>query len=169
MKLLILIGDDVHTEALRRARELGTRVALPAHVLNAPLDDETHTWIERIWDTIEGALRCAYRQGMDAARPLIQKASDALSELGGNVAKRAEEIRAVITERLNSYLHTAIDGALQRVRSTISVGNRELKITAITVEQRINLSGSLKASLEEICEFVAEGEISLSAQYGVKE
>jgi hypothetical protein len=41
-------------------------------------------------------------------------------------------------------------------------------MATVTIEQKIKLSGSLKASLEEICEFVAEGEISLSAEYGTK-
>src|SRR5437773_4301088 len=47
--------------------------------------------------------------------------------------------------------------ALQRVRPTISVGGHELMMATVTIEQKIKLSGSLKASLEEICEFVAEG------------
>lgn len=169
MKLLVIVSDAVHSDALRQARELGKSLPLPAYVLNAPLDDETDTWIDRIWDTMEGALRYAYREGLDAARPLIEQVSELMAELTNKFAQRAEEVRAVITERLNLYLHRAIDGALQRVRPTISVGGCELKMISVTVEQRINLSGSLKASIEEICEFVAEGEISLSAEYGAKE
>ena len=165
MKLLVFISDEVQIDAFRQARELGKNVPLPAHVWNVPLDDETGTWIDRIWDTMEGALRRAYFEGLTAARPLIESVSALMTEVTSNLAKRAEVVRAVITERLNTYLHTVIDGALQRVRPTLSVGGRELKLRSVMVEQRINLSGSLQASLEEICEFVAEGEISLSAEY----
>lgn len=169
MKLLAIIDDKVHSNALRRARELGRNVPLSADVLNAPLDDETDTWIDRIWDTMEGALRCAYHEGINSARNLIEKVSGLMTELTSNLARRVEDVRAVITQRLNTYLRNVIDGALLRVQPAIDISGRELKMTRVTVEQRIKLSGSLKASLESICEFVAEGEISLSAEYGAGE
>ena len=169
MKLLVFVSDKVHTEALRQARALGKQQPLPAHVLSAPLDDETDIWINRIWDTVEGALRCAHREGIEAAQPLIEKVSGLMTELTSNLAKRVEDVRVVVTKRLHSYFHTIIDDALQHVRPTISVGGNELKMTSVTVEQRINVSGSLKGSIVEICEFLAEGEISLSAEYSANE
>jgi hypothetical protein len=36
----------------------------------------------------------------------------------------------------------------------------------VTIEQTLNVSASLKMSLEELCEFVAEGELTASAKYG---
>jgi len=80
----------------------------------------------------------------------------------------ADKVRTVIAARLSDYIQETIDGALQRVRSSISVGGKELTMASVTIEQKIRLSGSLKASLQEVCEFVAEGEISLSAEYGSK-
>jgi len=53
-----------------------------------------------------------------------------------------------------------VEGALARVQPTIKVAGREIAIRGVTIEQTLHMSGSLKASLEEICEFVAEGEIS---------
>lgn len=166
MDLVIVISDDVHRAALRQARSVGQDVSLPAGRLNAPLDNEANRWISEIWDVVEGAIQKAYREGMEAARPLIDRASEMFSGLAGTAAKQAQDIRTVIAERLNTYMTGAIDGALGRVRPSLSVGGRALKLQRVTVEQRINMSGSLKASLSEICAFVAEGELSLSAEYG---
>ena len=126
-----------------------------------PLDDEASTWISTIWDVVESAIQRAYREGMAAAQPLIDQASAMLA----NLTQKIKEVRTVISERLNTYLQDAIDGALQRVRAGLSIGGSTLKLQRVTVEQRINMSGSLKASLAEICAFVAEGSISLSAEY----
>lgn len=166
MTIFALVTDEVHINALREARQLGRERPLPAHVLNAPLDDEGTTWVDRIWDKVEGALRRAYRDGLDAARELIDEAIALTRDLATHFARRADEVRAMISERLGDYLRRIIDGALDRVSSAIRVGESTLVVTKITVEQRIKLSGSLKASLESICALVAEGEITLSAEYG---
>jgi hypothetical protein len=134
-------------------------------MLNAPLDAETADWISRSWDEVEGALRSAYHDGMEAARPLIDGVAAKTKELVESASKRAEVVRAALNERLNTYLQTLIDEALKRVRPTVSVGGRELAMVSVTLEQEINLSGSLKASLTEVCEFIAEGKMSLSAEY----
>jgi hypothetical protein len=166
MKLLVTVDDSVHTAALRKARELGEGPTLPGTVLHAMLDDDVSSWVRRIWDDAEAAIRRAYHEGLDAAQPYIQKVSDRLSELGSATAKHIEEVRAIVTAKLNAYLQETIDGALSRVRGTVSIGGRAFSIEKVTIDQTVKLSGSLKASLEEICEFVAEGEISLSAEYG---
>jgi hypothetical protein len=167
MELIAIVTEDVHALAIKRARAVGREVPLPAYVLNAPLDDDTKTWLERIWDVVEDALQKAYHDGMDAARPLIEKASQLVSELTVTITRRAGEVRAAIQERLSTYLQNVVDGALQRVRSNISVGGIDLKVNTVTIEQRVKISGSIKASLDELCEFVADGEISLSAEYSV--
>jgi hypothetical protein len=162
---MALVGYEVHTAALRAARAVGTDVALPPGVLHAPLDAEARAWLGRIWDTVEGALRGAYREGMEAARPLIEKASSQLAEMTTTLAKHAEDVQATIAARLDAYLQAAIDGALKTVRGSVSIGGRELRMSKVTVQQRITLSGSLQFSLSQVCEFVSEGEVTLSAEY----
>jgi hypothetical protein len=63
-------------------------------------------------------------------------------------------------------LQTVIESALARIHSSIKVGGQEISISGVGIEQKLMISGSLKASLEEICEFVAEGELTVSAHYG---
>ena len=81
-------------------------------------------------------------------------------------AAQAEAIRQAITARIGVYLKDVIDQALESVRPSIVVGGSTLAVTSVTIDQKLKLSGSLKASLESICEFIAEGEISLAAEYG---
>ncbi|MEE8504964.1 MAG: hypothetical protein V3S40_01955 [Kiloniellales bacterium] len=169
MQLLIIISDDVHNVALRQARALDTGAPLSDDVLNALLDDEFRTWVAKVWDNVEGALQRAYSEGIEAARPFIDKVASNLTEATAKIAIRGEELRAMINVRLNLYLQETIDGALGRVRPSITIGGRELVMTNVTIEQRIRMSGSLKASLESICEFVAEGEIALAVVYGSAE
>lgn len=165
MKLLAIIGEDVHVSAIRTARQLGKQKPFSASVLNAPLDVDASGWFNRIWDAVEAALNSAYRQGMDATKPLIDKVSVMCAELTTGFAKYAEFVQNAIAERLEAYLQATIDGALERVRPKIVVGGAQLKVIGVTLDQKIKLSGSVKGSLTEICQFVAEGEISVGAQY----
>lgn len=166
MQLVAIIGQDLFSSALRRASDIGRGVPLPAGLLHAPLDDDTKTWIERIWSTVLGALQHAYREGIGAAQPLVYKAAEQFSELSATLKGRVDDVRAAIAERLNAFLRDMVEGALARVQSVIKVGGREIAMTGVTIEQKIKVTGSLKASLEEICSFVAEGEMTLSATYG---
>jgi len=169
MELLVVVSDDIHWVALEAARKIGTVVPLPAHALHAPLNDEAKKWIEKIWDAAEGALGHARRVGVETARPFIEKVEALTVEAGKVLAKHAEDIRTAIAARLNKYVEGVIDSALQRVRPTMTIGGQELRVIRVILEQRLMFSGSLKASLEGICEFVAERELSLSVEYGTKD
>jgi hypothetical protein len=166
MQLVALVDYNIFDDALKQASQIGRDQPLRPGLLHAPPDNDTKNWIERIWDIVEGALLKAYQEGMDAARPLVHKVSEHMTELYATAKERAGDIRAVVSERLNAFLRGVIEGALSRIQSTIKVENREIPMTGVTIEQKIKITGSLKASLEEICEFISEGEISLSAKYG---
>ena len=165
MKLLVIVGPDATTAALREARTLGRDVSLPADLLNAPLDDEATSWFNRVWDKVEGAILRASREGLDAARPLIEQADALFHEMSTSIARRVNDVRTAISAKLDRYVHAAIDYALRRVSATLVVGGREMRLTGVTVEQRVSLSGSIHVSIEEVCEFAAEGEFSLAAEY----
>jgi hypothetical protein len=167
MQLIALVNEDINRVALRAARVVGSETPLALEGFTAPLDNEMLAGVTKIWDKIEEAITSACQSGVDAARPLIDEVERRIGEFAKGVTKAAQQIRAVISERLHVYLKSVIDGALQRVQATISVGGQELKITSVTVEQKVSMSTSIKASLTEICEFVADGEFTLSAEYGV--
>lgn len=167
MKMLILMNDRVQEEAIQSARRLGGDGLLPAGVLNAPLGSDALEWTSKIWDEMEFALKSAYRNGMDAARPIIDKVSALTQQVNTQLMASAEEIRIAVSAKLSSYVQTVIDGALSQVRSTITVGGQILHMSSVTIDQKITLSGSLKFALQEVCEFVAKGEIALAAAYAV--
>jgi len=166
MKVLAVVNEQVHHEALAAARRIGvTQVSADSGLPTVQVDDVMR-WVNRLWDPIEEAIAQAYHQGMAAAQPMIDGLNAQIAELLANTSARAREVRTIIAERLNTYLTNTIDGALSRVRASISVGGQTLIISNVTVEQKLSLSSSLKMSLSEICEFVAEGELTLSAEYG---
>lgn len=165
MKLIAVVNEQVHQSALAEARQIRYSPSYSTDGLNSVLPDEVTSWVNKLWDPIEEALTSACRKGMESTRPIIDKILADLDTLCADMTNRAREVRAVISARLNQYLLATIDGALERVRANIRVGGQQLTMTSVTVEQKVNISTSLKMSLSEICEFVAEGEITLSAEY----
>lgn len=167
MKLLAVVDEQVHQDALGAARRIGTVQTVSQTGLNTVQVDEVMAWVTRLWDPIEEAIVMAYRQGMAAARPIVEQLHTELTALANNVSARARDVQAILSERLNTYLMRAIDGALGRVRDHITVGAKQFTINSVKVDQKVSVSSSLKMSLSEICEFVAEGEIALSAEYAL--
>lgn len=166
MEMLTLLSDDIHATALARAASIDGVTPAGGGVLLAPLSDEVRQWLDRIWDATEGALLRARRQGKEAATVLVQKVETLLHEAGTALAERFQVLSDALAARLNVYLAAVIDAAVSLVRPTLSIGGQMLRVTTVTVQQRLLLSGSIKASLQEIVELVAEGELTLSAQYG---
>ncbi|GHC89677.1 hypothetical protein GCM10007320_37600 [Pseudorhodoferax aquiterrae] len=164
---LLVLDDTIFQNALRAAQAMGRDIPLPSGMLNSPLTDELADWVDRLWDFAEAALVRAYRDGRAAAQPMIDQLGAKLQEAGAAVANRLNDIRAALTEKLNACLQAAIDGALARVRPFVLVGGERLALQKVGVEQKISLSGSLKASLESLCEFVADGEFAISTEYGM--
>jgi hypothetical protein len=165
MKVVAIVDEEMHMKALAAARHIGTTQVLSTHGLNAVQVDEVMEWVIGLWDPIEAAISKACQQGMEAARPLVLQVQADLATLCNNASERARQVRAVLVERLNTYLMQVIDGALSRIRDHVTVGAKKFTISSITVDQKVSVSSSLKMSLSEICEFVAEGEIAVSAEY----
>jgi len=164
--MAFMVGEDVLDAAFERARSVGAGDGLTVRGLNAPLDAQMTNWIGPLWDTAESAIRLAWEHGRAAATSLIEQFHTQLQELSTVAGNAASAVCRAITERLNEFFQGLVEGALARVQPTIKVAGREIAIRGVTIEQTLHMSGSLKASLEEICEFVAEGEISVSAEYG---
>jgi hypothetical protein len=163
----ILIGEDLLDAAFSHAGTIGGVGTLPPGGLHAPLDADSKAWLERLWGTAEAAVRRAWQHGKAAAEPLIEEFHNLVADLGAKAAHYADSVRSFITERMNDFFRGVVELALERIQPTIKVAGLDVKIRGVTVEQTLKMSGSLKASLEELCEFVAEGEIAVSAEYGV--
>lgn len=165
MQIMVIVSSNVHRQAIAKARDFGY-VALPDDVMNTITDSSVADDVRKIWTNVESALLHAYNQGMATAREYVQRVGEQFKGLAETAAAKAEAIRQAIMARIGVYLRDVIDAALESVRPSIMVGGSALAVTSITIDQKVKLSGTLKASLESICEFLAEGEISLSAEYG---
>ena len=156
MEMLIIVGDEIHDQALAKARAIPLVPAAGGRGgLNAPLPDEARQWFDRIWDTTEAALLRARRQGKEAAEGFVTKVETLLEEASAALKDRFQLLRDRLLERLSEYMTALIDAALKLVRPTLSVGGLMLPVRSVTVEQRLMLSGSVKASLQEIIESIA--------------
>ncbi len=160
------ITESMHLAALRAAREIGKNEPLSPGVLNAPLDNAAMTWVNKIWDVAEAAIKNAVRDGVAAAQPMIDRVGSMLNEAAESVGTHMAAVRDWLKKRLDAYLKAAVDDALMEVRPYVTIGGAMLKLSKVTLEQKLTLSGSVSASLEQICEFVAEGEVTLATEYG---
>ena len=163
---IIVIDEELLDTALESAGRAGRAGGLAVRGLNAPLDSSQTTWTERLWDTAQGAVRVAWEKGKEAAKELLERFHVQLQELGGTIGETASRVRRVISERFNQLFASLVGGALERFQPKITVASRDIMLRSVTIEQSLKMSASLKTSLEELCEFVAEGELTVSAEYG---
>ncbi len=167
MQVVIIADDAVFRTALQAAREIGRAPEGAPGAMYSAMPDEEKSWVERLWGKVEHALNLARLHGRQAAQEAIDSVSLDLAELGETLGHAAAAVRDAVIARVAGFVRMVIQGLLSRVESVVKVGDRDLPIRTVSIEQKVKMSGSLKASLEEICEFVAEGELSLAAEYGV--
>lgn len=150
--------------ALEVARSVGDDTPLPG--LAAPLEGSVLGRVAEAWDAIDSALRDAYWRGIQAAQAAVDVAVARAEELVAAAGRKAEDVQAALLARLQTYLQTLVDEALAQVRDTITAGNRTLALTSVSLSQTIALSGSLKASIQEVASMTGTGELVVSAEYG---
>jgi len=166
MQLFAIVDNEIFEDSISLARNAGFDQKFGTGAMHAPMSAELDYWVNKIWDVTESTLRLARDAGAGAIAGQLEKLSIGWAEVNEKFKQGAERVRAAIIARLNDFLRRLIEGALSRVQSSIKIGDREIAISGVTIEQKLKLGGSLKASLEEICEFIGEGEISLAANYG---
>lgn len=166
MDILLIVGDDIHEAALAQARAIGSVAAAGGHgALNAPLADDVLRWLDDIWDSAEAALLRARRDGRAAAQSFVDQVGKLVDDAAVALADRYQALRDALLARLNEYLGSVVDAALRLLRPTLTVGTQALPVRSVTVQQHLKLSGSIKASLQEIVAVVAEGQLSVTAEY----
>jgi hypothetical protein len=164
--LLLATRATVHEEALAAAAMIGAAAPLHADRLNAPVLDAARGWVERLWDTAQGALDAAWEAGAEAAGALVERFGEELGELRAELAEGAAAVIETICERLAEYARSVTRRLLRQFEAELAIGERRFAVKGITVQQRVKMTGSLKASLKELCAMVSEGEVSVSATYG---
>ena len=160
----ILLTANDHLAALRAARTQYVP-AIDRSRANAPVLTEVDKWFGDIWDQIEGVVIEAARGFRDQAEKIKDYALALLDKAQAALGNQSRELLAKLIRAIEDYIQRVIDSAIARVKATIKVGVLDLKIESVSVEQEIKMSASLKAALTELIIFVAEGTLSISANY----
>jgi hypothetical protein len=133
--------------------------------LNAPLDAGWLGKIAGVWDSIERALRTAYVHGSEQAQLALDKAVTRAESLITSAGALARDVHQALLDKIYTYLSRFVDAALSQVKATVRVGGSELQLDSVEVSQSVSLTGSIKASLQEIVSLTAEGQLTVMASY----
>lgn len=161
----LTLTADLHEEALSRASHFGDGKKYSIGVLNTVVDTEEDTWIRRIWDFAEGAIRSAVQSGMDAARPIIEQTGEKIAEMTSALGERATVVKNAVMEKISTYIKSLIDLAVARLDLEIKIGARQYLMKKISVQQKFSVSGTVTSSLKEACAFAANGEVTVDGEY----
>lgn len=165
MNLVLFLDEASFEAAFERARAINVLAVSRKDGLPAFMPDALRSWVERIWDAVEQALRDAYRDGRHAAQAAIDAVEKKMQEAAQALDNQLTELEEMIRMRLDAYFQTLVDAALRRIRSTIRIGESELAADGATIQQSVKFSGAVKAKLDDICSFVAENQLQVSVSY----
>lgn len=151
--------------ALAAAREVGTVTV--GGGLASQLGASLTGRIQEVWDHIDSALSRAYQYGLEKARDSLDAAVQAAEDLLASVGRQASAVHQELMARVETYLSGIIDRALATVRPTVTIGSRTLQLEGVDLSQTISLSGSLKATITDMVNLTASGQIIVNARYSL--
>lgn len=164
MQVSTPISPAAFGHALESARQVGVRGDVIGG-LGAPLDGALAGRLGEVWDGIEGALKRAFRFGVDKARELRDSAiatAEAAIEAAG---RSGDDLRLALLTRMQVFSQELLRGALARVDATVDVGDVQLELTSLEVSQKLIVTGSLKVSISELVALSGGGELVVGAHY----
>ena len=164
MNLTIVASRPVFEQALASARELGKSEAIPLPGLHSPLDN-IRAYLDEAWAAIEGALRHAFLYGKQQAVDLFESARVTTRAMLKKAASKAGDLQTALLEKLRIYIRDMITGSIALLPSEYRVGDRSFVMQSIGCTQKVMLSGSLEASLDNVFELTSEGSFEIEAHY----
>ncbi|MEV0117678.1 hypothetical protein AB0H77_31330 [Streptomyces sp. NPDC050844] len=164
MQAIAVITHDDFEAALAAAREVDTLTV--GGGLAAPLGAGLGGRVDALWDRVEDALVQAYEWGREKAQEALADAVAETEALLVSVGRQASAVHQAMMKRVTEYLTKLIDRALATVRPAVSVGKRTLELVGVEISQSVSLSGSLKASITDLVNLTASGQLVVHARYG---
>jgi F0F1-type ATP synthase membrane subunit b/b' len=163
MQAIAMAHREDFDAALEAARSVGKGGEVVG--LAAPLGAALRGRLSDAWDHIESALQRAWSRGGEIAREAAEAATVKVQEIVDAAGAEARALHEAILAKLYSYLSELIDRALARVRGSVMVADQNLTLEGVELAQTITLTGALKASIQEVISFTAQGQIVVTARY----
>ena len=110
--------------------------------------------LDLVPDFRHGAQNTGLERGIQ--RPFLDRC--AAADLGGFLKGSLENYGS-------NHSVDRVDGALSLVRPQLDIGGNLFALSRVSISHTLKMTGSIKASLEEVCELISEGQIELGAEY----
>lgn len=171
-QLTLYLDRAMHVRALKSAETRAPSMfesaegRLVGDGLYAPLPDDARHWLGRLWGVVTQALLLAATEGYEKAKPVISEFNNLFQQAQADLGIGLLLVRDELIGRMNAYIKALIKLALGSVEAIINVGGRDMQVTTVTLQQSLKMSGSVSLSITDICQFVSEGQLIISAQYG---
>jgi hypothetical protein len=163
MEIEIGVDTDVLETALKAGRAVGQTT--PGRNLKAPLQSALLALVDDAWDRVERVLRKAFRATRDALISLQDEAVREVEEVLKKAGAKALEVEAALRERIETYLRSFVNAALQRVPTRITIGDGLLSLVKVQITHKLLLSGTLKTSIDGALSMTTGGELSIQGEY----
>jgi hypothetical protein len=163
MQMVAVITRQDFEAALAASREVGKSAG--NNGLAAPLDGAFIGRIREVWDDVESALTKAFQFGAEYAKESIDAAVKAANDLMAQAGKGARAVQQELLKRVQAYLSTLVDTAIEQVRPAVAVGDRKLALETVDISYSVSLGGSLGVTIANLASLTSTGEITISAHY----
>lgn len=168
--MTVSISDDAIGLALEAVRKVGhsTR-GLSSEDAHSPIGSSVVSWVDRIWDQVEGSITLIRNGTREAAESCLTRAKQLYADALDEIPKSIEAIRTMLLERLNLYVETIFSTALDSISPSLEVGGLTLRLSKLSVNRNFTLASSFELSLDRAFGFTIDGNISLDAEYSLNQ
>jgi hypothetical protein len=133
----------------------------------APLGATGEGQVTKAWNWIKKALGEVWAEGRNFADVAAEQTLQRVKEIIEGAGAGARAVQEEVVRRVQAYIQEIIDRTLARVRETVTVGGQELRLQGLDLAQGVIVTGSLGLSIHEAFKLTGEGQMTVTARYGI--
>jgi len=163
--VIITLTDDIIDRAFQSAQTVSKVTYSDTGAIFRGGADETDTAVETAITKIRELMKDTAHKGWAFVRERFDNVMQFIKEKAEDLGENAKAFRDRLMDRIKTIFGEMYDMLLSTLKNTIMIGGQSYQMESVEIEHSLKLTGELELSIETLCKFAAEGEISIMGSY----
>lgn len=163
--ITITLTDDIIELAFQGQSPINTAIYTDTGSIFRGGSEDTDAAIELTLIRIRDLMKDAAHRGWEYVREKFDMVIQFIKDKSNDLGEKAKEYKDRLMERIKTVFVEMYNLLLSTLKNKIKIGELYYQMETVEIEHVLKLTGELEVSIEMLCKFATEGEISIKGSY----